>query len=69
MVSSSSAQSRALAMTKVTPVEVVTDRAAVYPSVLDELLPAAQHSTERYRNNRIESDHADSNGGSGRCVD
>ena len=37
--------------------EVVTDRAAVYPAVLDELVPAAQHSTERYRNNRIESDH------------
>ena len=48
---------RALATTKVTPVEVVTDRAAVYPAVLDELLPAAQHNTERYRNNRIESDH------------
>ena len=37
---------RALATTKVTPVEVVTDRAAVYPAVLDELLPATQHSTE-----------------------
>ena len=34
---------------------VVTDRAAVYPAVLDELLPAARHSTERYRNNRVES--------------
>ena len=48
---------RALAATKVRPVEVVTDRAAVYPAVLEELLPAAQHNTERYRNNRIESDH------------
>ena len=37
---------RALATTKVTPMEVVTDRAAVYPAVLDELLPATQHSTE-----------------------
>jgi transposase-like protein len=26
--------------------------------LLDELLPAAQHNTERYRNNRIESDHS-----------
>ena len=48
---------RALATTRVTPVEVVTDRAAVYRGVLEDLLPAAQHSTERYRNNRIESDH------------
>ena len=35
---------------------MVTDRAAVYPAVLEELVPAAQHNTERYRNNRIESD-------------
>jgi transposase-like protein len=48
---------RALTTMKVTPVEVVTDRAAVYRGVLEELLPAAQHNTERYRNNRIESDH------------
>jgi hypothetical protein len=31
---------------KVTP-EVVTDRAPVYPRVLDELVPAAWHHVER----------------------
>jgi transposase-like protein len=30
------------------PVEVVTDRASVYPRVLDDLVPAARHVTERY---------------------
>ena len=39
------------------PAEVSTDRAAAYPRVLDELLPAAQHVTVRYANNRIEADH------------
>ncbi len=39
------------------PVEVTTDRAAAYHRVLDELLPAARHVTERYANNRIEADH------------
>jgi transposase-like protein len=37
----------AIGSTKVTPVEVVTDRAAVYPKVLAELAPAAWHRTER----------------------
>jgi transposase-like protein len=48
---------RAVGTTKVTPVEVVTDRAATYPVVLEELLPAAWHRTERYANNRVEADH------------
>ena len=39
------------------PVEVTTDRAAAYPRVLDELIPAARHDTEQYSNNRIEADH------------
>ncbi len=39
------------------PIEVTTDRAAAYPRVLDELVPAACHITEQYANNRIESDH------------
>jgi len=39
------------------PVEVVTDRAAAYPRVLDELIPAALHVTEQYANNRVEADH------------
>jgi transposase-like protein len=48
---------RAIDTTKVTPVEVVTDQAATYPAVLDELLPAAWHRTEQYANNRLECDH------------
>jgi transposase-like protein len=39
---------RALATTKVIPVEVTTDKAAVYPHVLDELTPGAWHCTELY---------------------
>jgi transposase-like protein len=41
----------------VTPSEVVTDAAPVYPGVLDELLPAAWHHVERHANNPIEADH------------
>ena len=48
---------QAIGTTKVTPVEVVTHRAATYPLVLEELLPAAWHRTERYANNRVEADH------------
>jgi transposase-like protein len=48
---------RALGTAKVQPVGVVTDRAATYPMVLEELLPAAWHRTERYANNRVEADH------------
>jgi transposase-like protein len=47
----------ALATTKVIPVEVTTDKAAVYPHVLDELAPGAWHCTELYANNRMEADH------------
>jgi transposase-like protein len=39
------------------PAEVTTDRAPAYPRVLDELIPSALHSTERYANNRVETDH------------
>ena len=37
--------------------EVITDKAAVYPHVLDELAPGAWHCTELYANNRMEADH------------
>jgi transposase-like protein len=47
----------AIGTTKVAPVEVVTDKAAAYPAVLEELLPAAWHRTEQYANNRVECDH------------
>lgn len=49
---------RALSTLKVTPAEVVTDAAAVYPGVLDELIPQAWHHVERYANNPIEADHS-----------
>jgi transposase, IS6 family len=39
------------------PVEVTTDRAPVYPRMLDELQPAPRHITEQYANNRVEADH------------
>jgi transposase, IS6 family len=48
---------RALITLKVTPTEVVTDKAPVYPSILDELAPAAWHHVERWANNLIEADH------------
>ena len=39
------------------PVEVTTDRAPVYPRVLDELTPGARHILEQYANNAVEADH------------
>jgi transposase-like protein len=39
------------------PVEVTTDRAPVYPRVLDELVAGARHVVEQYANNVVESDH------------
>jgi transposase-like protein len=48
---------QAIGTTKVIPVEVVTDRAPTYLTVLKELLPASWHRTERYANNRVEADH------------
>jgi hypothetical protein len=49
---------RALATLKTVPVEVVTDAAPVYPSVLTDLIPAAWHHVERFANNPIEADHS-----------
>ena len=37
--------------------EVTTNKAAVYPHVLDELAPYAWHCTQAYANNRMEADH------------
>jgi IS6 family transposase len=48
---------RAVEATKRTPIEVVTDKAPTYPAVLEALLPAAWHRTDRYANNHIEADH------------
>ncbi|GAA4562548.1 IS6 family transposase [Micromonospora coerulea] len=49
---------RALSTLKVTPTEVVTHATAVYPGVLDELIPSAWHHVEQYANNPIEADHS-----------
>ncbi|MGH8834123.1 MAG: IS6 family transposase [Actinomycetes bacterium] len=49
---------RARTTTGVTPSEVITDRAATYPRVLDQMWPAVWHHVERYANNRVEADHA-----------
>jgi len=35
----------------------MTDLAATYPLVLEKMLAAAWHRTERYANNRLEADH------------
>ena len=43
--------------TGVSPAEVITDRASVYPRILDELIPSALHTVEQYANNPIEADH------------
>jgi transposase-like protein len=48
---------QAIGTTRIAPTEVTTDQAPVYPAVLEELLPAAWHRTDRYANNRIECDH------------
>jgi transposase, IS6 family len=39
------------------PAEVTTDRAQVYPRVLDELAPSALRTVEQHANNPIEADH------------
>jgi len=39
------------------PAEVTTDRAPVYPRLLDELVPSALPTVEQYANNPIEADH------------
>ena len=39
------------------PAEVTTGRAPAYPRVLDELIPSALHTVERYANNPIGADH------------
>jgi len=58
----------AIGTTRVTPIEVTTDRAAAYPAVLDDPLPATWHRTDQYANNRVECDTGGSRRGSGRCA-
>jgi hypothetical protein len=49
--------SGAITRTRVSPIEVTTDRYRVYPRVLGELLPAAFHHTGAFANNPLETDH------------
>jgi IS6 family transposase len=39
------------------PAEVVTDRARIYPAVVDEVLPGAFYNVGLYANNAVEVDH------------
>ena len=48
---------RAIDRTRISPVEVTTDRYRAYPRIIDDLLPAAFHDTEVHANNPIETDH------------
>ncbi len=48
---------RAIGRTRISPMEVTTDRYRVYPRLLDDLLPAAFHDTEVHANNPLETDH------------
>jgi transposase-like protein len=48
---------QAVEATQVTPAEVVSDKAAAYPIVMEALVPAAWHCTEQYANNHVECDH------------
>jgi transposase-like protein len=48
---------RAIGATKVTPVEVTTDQAPVYPTLMEDLLAAAWHRSDRDADNRVECDH------------
>ena len=60
---------RALTMLKVTPTEVVTDAAPIYPAVLEDLLPAAWHPMSRDMPTiRSRPITASSNTGSDRCA-
>ncbi len=48
---------QAIGRTRLSPVEVTTDRYRLYPRVIEEVLPAAFHDTEVYANNPLEADH------------
>ena len=48
---------KAIGTTGIAPDDVVTDHAPTYPLVLDALLPAVWHRSDRYANKGIEADH------------
>jgi transposase, IS6 family len=48
---------QALERTRISPVEVTTDRYRLYPRLVDELAPSAIHRTDLHANNSLETDH------------
>src|SRR6266511_3433976 len=48
---------QAIGRTRLSPVEVTTDRYRLYPRVIEEVLPAAFHDTDVHANNPLEADH------------
>jgi transposase, IS6 family len=59
---------QAIGTTKAAPSKVVSDRAPTYLVVLEELLPAAWHSTDRYANHHSRPITDASRPGCGRCA-
>ena len=59
---------RAMAGTRISPVEVTTDRYRLYPRVIDEMVMAASHRTDLHANNSLEADHGDSKLACDRCA-
>jgi transposase-like protein len=50
------------------PVEVTTDQAPVYPAVIEQFAPQAQHVSEPYANNIVEHITVGPNPRSVRCA-
>ena len=48
---------RALTSTGVVPTRVTSDKARCYPPALHAVLPATEHRSSKYLNNRLERDH------------
>jgi transposase-like protein len=48
---------QAIDRTRISPLEVTTDRYRLYPRVLHEIAPAALHRTDSHANNSLEADH------------
>ena len=48
---------RVIADTRISPVEVTTDRYRLYPRLVDELVPSAFHRSALHANNSLEADH------------
>jgi transposase-like protein len=47
----------ALDRTRISPIEITTDRYCLYPRLVDEMAPSAFHRTDVHANNPLETDH------------